>query len=267
MFRKLFNSLFSPVAIVLSATIALPSFATIVEFETSHGKFKINLHDETTPKTVENFLSYVNDGSYNDTIVHRNALTQTGENFVIQGGGFRFEGALPPVGIETRPTIVNEPLYSNVVGTIAMAKGSNANSATSQWFINLKDNSFLDSNAKGAFTAFGEVIADDMTTIEAIAATPRCDLGVPFNEIPMPNYVCTDGGAGTENFVTIISVTISDSSVTSASSLTPVMNTSLTSTPTPTTPTKSSSGGGSMTWLMLSLLSLFSISRKFIKKS
>ncbi|NQZ81788.1 MAG: peptidylprolyl isomerase [Colwellia sp.] len=263
MFRKLLNSLTTPAAIVLSAAITFPSFATIVEFETSHGNFKINLHDETTPVTVTNFLSYVNEGSYNATIVHRNAYTQTGENFVIQGGGFRFDGDL--VAIETSPAIMNEPLYSNVVGTIAMAKGSNVNSATSQWFISLKDNSFLDSTANGAFTVFGEVVEDGMTTIAAIAATPRCNLGGAFNEIPMPNYVCTDGGAGAENFVKIISVTISDSTINSATSLSPVMNTQLSqdNPPLGNDVIKSSSdGGGSFTWLMLSLFGMLSLFRK-----
>jgi cyclophilin family peptidyl-prolyl cis-trans isomerase len=264
MFRKLLNSIVSSVAIVLSTVIALPSFATIVEFETSLGNFKVNLHDETTPKTVANFLEYVNDGTYNNTIVHRSV-----DNFVIQGGGFSNDGTLSPKSIEVKPTIINEPIYSNVIATIAMAKTQgNINSATSQWFINLRDNANsldpIDIYGGGAYAVFGEVVSGDMTTIAAIAATPKCNLGGAFTDIPMPNYICTNGGAGAENFVTIISVTISDSTVTSASSLNPVMNT-LFEEPKPATPTDnktSSGGGGSTSWFMLALLGVLSVYRK-----
>src|SRR5690606_25761942 len=93
--------------------------------------------DKHTPKTVENFLAYVNAGAYTDSIIHRSV-----PGFVVQGGGFEFTGALPPVVITQKPAVINEPLFSNVRGTIAMAKvGNDPNSATNQWFINLDNNS------------------------------------------------------------------------------------------------------------------------------
>ena len=133
------------------------SFATVVEFTTSQGNFKVNLHDETTPETVANFLKYINDGDYNNTVVHRVV-----PDFVMQAGGFEFTGGFPLTPIATDSAIINEPVFSNVRGTIAMAKvANNENSATSQWFVNLSDNSGgtaeLDTQ-NGGFTVFGEVI-------------------------------------------------------------------------------------------------------------
>jgi peptidyl-prolyl cis-trans isomerase A (cyclophilin A) len=245
-------------------TLSLVGFnaqATIVEFKTSHGDFKVNLHDETTPNTVENFLNYVNSGSYNDTIIHR-----TVDDFIVQGGGAKFEGTLPPVWIDVEDAIVNEPIFSNVKATIAMAKqGGDVNSATSQWFINLENNSTsgaqLDTQ-NGGFTVFGEVVEDGMDVVNLIAAVERCNTGYSgFQELPMPDYAeqCSDASAvpGIENFVTIYQIDIYDSTVSTDSSLNSVKNTSLTdNTDTPTG--SSGSGGGSIGWYFLLLIGLFS---------
>jgi len=125
----------SPLILTLGLA-AFSSQATIVEFQTSQGNFKVNLHDETTPKTVENFLKYVTDGDYNETVFHRSV-----SNFVIQAGGYSLNDDLELAGIDIDDPVINEPVYSNVRGTIAMAKRSgDINSATSQWFFNLNDN-------------------------------------------------------------------------------------------------------------------------------
>ena len=150
-------STFSKATITALMIASTSASATIVEFTTSHGNFTVNLHDETTPITVSNFLKYINDGDYDNTVVHRVV-----PDFVMQAGGFEFTGTFPLTAIATDSTIQNEPVYSNVRGTIAMAKvGGNENSATSQWFVNLSDNSAggpqLDSQ-NGGFTVFGEVI-------------------------------------------------------------------------------------------------------------
>lgn len=245
------------------AFTSMSASATIVEFTTSHGNFKVNLHDETTPVTVTNFLKYVNDGDYNNTVVHRVV-----SDFVMQAGGFKYEGSRSLSAIPTDSAIQNEPVYSNVRGTIAMAKVSgNEHSATSQWFINLSDNSggsaALDVQ-NGGFTVFGEVI-EGMVNVEAISGLPLC------SSVPMPNFTaeqCADTSfvPGADNFVTIISVDITDPTVNTADSLTAVKNTSLPTTP-PTTPEppKSSSGGGSMAWFGLIFTALISI-RRFLKK-
>ncbi|MDB9541064.1 peptidylprolyl isomerase [Anabaenopsis arnoldii] len=138
-----------------------------------NGVIKVVLFDQEglgAPKTVQNFQNYVNSGSYENTIIHR-----SNPNFVIQGGGFTVDNL--NLGIVTTNTPVeNEfsPQRSNVRGTIAMAKlGNNPNSATSQWFFNLEDNSSNLNNQNGGFTVFGQVSSsNDLNTIDAIAAVP-----------------------------------------------------------------------------------------------
>ena len=258
MTKNIFNNILTPVLCTLSL-MSISAQATIVEFQTSHGNFKVNLHDETTPKTVENFLNYVNSGSYNDTIIHR-----TVDDFIIQGGGAKFEGTLPPAWIDVEDSIINEPVYSNVKATIAMAKqGGAVNSATSQWFINVENNSTtgaqLDTQ-NGGFTVFGEVIEDGMDVVNLIAQVERCDTGYSgFQELPMPDYAeqCADTNAvpGIENFVTIYQVVIFDATVSTDSGLSSIKNTSLdsdTGSPVDT----SSSGGGSLMWYTLAFLGL-----------
>ncbi len=256
-------STLSKTSIAVLAFASVSVSATIVEFTTSHGNFKVNLHDETTPETVKNFLKYVTDEDYNNTVVHRVV-----KDFVVQAGGFEFTGALPLEAIPTDSTTPNEPIYSNVRGTIAMAKvAGNENSATSQWFVNLSDNSGGDpklDTQNGGFTVFGEII-EGLDNIDAIAALPLC------GSTPMPGLTtgqCSDNSfvPGADNFVTIESAVISDSTVNSADSLTPVKNTSLPVTPPVTPePPKSSSGGGSIAWFGLAFTALISI-RRFLKK-
>jgi peptidyl-prolyl cis-trans isomerase A (cyclophilin A) len=255
-------STLSKIAIASLIIASASTSATVVEFTTSQGSskssFKVNLHDETTPETVANFLKYVNDGDYNNTVVHR-----VEPGFVMQAGGFAFTGTLPLSPIATDSTIKNEPVYSNVRGTIAMAKVSgNENSATSQWFVNLSNNSAgsaaLDTQ-NGGFTVFGEVIAG-MENIDIIAGIPRC------NSAPMPDYSadnCANNFVpGVENFVTIESVIISDATVNTAGNLAAIKNTSQTIDPEPT-PTNSSSGGGSITLLSLLFTGLITLARRF----
>ncbi|MDG1751878.1 MAG: peptidylprolyl isomerase [Thalassotalea sp.] len=256
------RKLITPALCALSL-VGFTTQATIVEFQTSHGDFKVNLHDETTPITVENFLKYVTEGRYDNTIVHR-----TVDDFVIQGGGAKFEGTLPPTWIDADPSITNEPIYSNVTATISMAKGANINSATSQWFINTKNNaSSLDPYNRGGFTAFGEVIEDGMTVVNAIAEVERCNTGYQgFTELPMPDYTeqCADTSAvpGEENFVTIYSVTIFDSTVSTDGSLASVKNTLYSEPVTGEPDSGSGSGGGSMAWYSLFLIGLISTFRR-----
>lgn len=241
-------------ALSLTALFSWSSQATIVEFETSHGNFKVNLHDKTTPKTVENFLKYVTDGDYNNTVVHRLI-----PNFIMQGGGYSFEGSLPLTPIPTDSSVINEPVYSSVKGTIAMAKkASGPNSATSQWFINYKDNSANLDVQNGGFTVFGEVI-EGMENIDQMALLPIC------KDIPMPEFTnkkCADSNfvPGVENFVTIYSVTISDDTAITDANLASVKNTLINKEKT------SSDSGGSLSIIALFALSLFGFRRK-IKSS
>lgn len=175
----------------------------VVSMNTNFGSIVLELFPEETPITVDNFLNYVNGttqngGSYDSTFFHRSAKNSSGEDFVIQAGGFATPSEiftdvsqfLPR--IVTDPEITNEPGISNLRGTVAMAKlGGDPNSATSQFFINLNDdNTFLDDPANNEFTVFAQVLG--MTTADEIADLPRRDVRDPedndtsaFNEVPI----------------------------------------------------------------------------------
>lgn len=134
--------------------------ATLATIEMSIGSIELELYDEDKPVTVSNFIKYAQSGRYQNSFVHRWVT-----NFVFQGGGFFVTNtASGPliVDIPTDPPIVNEysvgDTFSNQYGTIAMARSQATNSATSQWFINVSDNSFLDFD-KGGFTVFGRVFS------------------------------------------------------------------------------------------------------------
>lgn len=191
---------------------------TIVQFRTAIGEVEVELYDDEKPITTTNFLRYVVDGAYTNTFMHRAV-----RNFVLQGGGFgvtnlgRTNEAI--VSIETRNPITNEfnvgPFRSNVRGTIAMAKGSSPDSANSQFFFNLTNNSVaLDSPANsGGFTVFGRVIGSE-TTLDAWNAfqplfTNNPPPGVtnlivnlsggnpfsPFREVPLYNLATATNGS------------------------------------------------------------------------
>ncbi|MFC1693158.1 peptidylprolyl isomerase [Candidatus Latescibacterota bacterium] len=138
----------------------------VIIMETSMGTLEITLDNEKAPVTVKNFLSYVNDGFYDNTIFHRVI-----PGFMIQGGGFNANFSEK----NTNPSIQNEATNGllNKRGTIAMARTDVINSATSQFFINLKDNDFLNhqnTSARGyGYAVFGEVTSG-MDVVDKIAA-------------------------------------------------------------------------------------------------
>jgi peptidyl-prolyl cis-trans isomerase B (cyclophilin B) len=146
---------------------------TTVTLETSHGNIEIELDADKAPVTVENFLSYVRDGFYDGTIFHRVI-----PNFMIQGGGFNDQM------IQKMP---NDPIkneagnkLSNDRGTIAMARTSDPHSATAQFFINHKDNHFLNFSAPTGqgwgYCVFGKV-TNGMDVVDAIAAVKTANSG------------------------------------------------------------------------------------------
>jgi cyclophilin family peptidyl-prolyl cis-trans isomerase len=137
---------------------------TLAQFRTVFGDVEVELYDQDKPVTVQNFIRYVQSGRYQDEFVHRLV-----PGFVAQGGGFtvtnRGTTNWAIVSVPTYPTITNEfavgRRFSNIYGTIAMAKaGGNTNSASSQWFINLANNSFLDAaDTNDLFVVFGHVVS------------------------------------------------------------------------------------------------------------
>lgn len=154
-----------------------------VRLNTSLGDIDLLLFPESDPITVENFLSYVRKGAYNNSVIHRSVPA-----FIIQSGGYNFTAGQFRT-IPTDPPIQNEFRTSNTRGTIAMAKlGGNINSATSQWFFNLADNSSNLNIQNGGFTVFGRVLAG-LQIIDQIAAVPiyRLNSGA-LTDTPLLNY-------------------------------------------------------------------------------
>jgi cyclophilin family peptidyl-prolyl cis-trans isomerase len=171
--------------IFFAATLFFSSnaLATNVVLETVLGDIEIELFDDETPQTVANFLNYVRDDDFDDTFFHRSI-----DNFVIQGGGFKFIDG-EAVAVPTDPPVPNEPGISNVRGTIAMAKLSgDPDSATSGWFINLVDNSANLDAQNGGFTVFGQVVGNGMEVVDAIAALRQWNAGGSFTDLPLIEY-------------------------------------------------------------------------------
>ncbi|MCH8073133.1 MAG: peptidylprolyl isomerase [Proteobacteria bacterium] len=245
-------------AALISSSAISPgiSNATIVEFQTVMGNFEVNLYDNATPATVANFLGYVNNGAYTNSVYHRSL-----PGFVVQGGGFTFDMTVPLNSIPTNPPVTNEPEFSNVRGTIAMAKQANdPNSATNQWFINLADNSTGLDDQNGGFTAFGEVVGSGMDVIDAIAALPTYDFGAPTGDLPLRNYTANDFANNvpldSTHLVIVNAIVISDSTVDSAAGLNPPLNTANTGGGAPPPPPTASGGGGGGSFGIFGLLAL-----------
>jgi peptidyl-prolyl cis-trans isomerase A (cyclophilin A) len=168
-FKHLF--LLSAAAVTPGALAADPQ----VDVKTSAGNIRLELYPAKAPKTVENFLQYVRDGHYNGTIFHRVI-----PGFMIQGGGMTSTMAQkptrPPVPIESKNGLKND------LGTLAMARTSDPNSATAQFFINVKNNDFLNYPGQDGhgYTVFGKVV-DGMDVVNKIVSVPTGNQGMHQN--------------------------------------------------------------------------------------
>lgn len=150
-----------------------------VNFETNYGNFALELYPDKAPKTVANFLQYVRENFYQGTTFHR-----TIQNFMIQGGGFtadmKEKTTHKPIINESRNGLTNE------VGTIAMARTDDPNSATSQFFINVANNIPLNYQGEDdesiGYCVFGKVISG-MNVVDKISKLPTKNVG-PFADVP-----------------------------------------------------------------------------------
>jgi len=173
---------------VLSAAAVVPAGALAadpqVDIRTNVGSIRVELYPAKAPKTVENFLKYAKDGHYNGTVFHRVI-----DGFMIQGGGFEPSYKQKP----TRSAIANEAQagvkggLKNEVGTLAMARTSDPNSATAQFFINVGENSFLnwgDPRSDGhGYAVFGKVV-DGLDVVMKIAKSPTGPGGPFQRDVP-----------------------------------------------------------------------------------
>lgn len=174
-------------AMVLSTALcaALPAWAQKVRLATSMGDIVIDVDAQKAPKSAANFVEYVKDKHYDGTVFHRVI-----DNFMIQAGGMT-------AAMVEKPTRAPIPLESrnglrNTRGTVAMARTMDPNSATSQFFINVGDNAFLDqSNARdgNGYAVFGKVV-EGLEVVDKIKAVPTGNKG-PHQNVPLQPVVIT----------------------------------------------------------------------------
>ncbi|MDI1261491.1 peptidylprolyl isomerase [Aquabacterium sp.] len=170
-------------AAALSAVAMGSALAQTVKLSTSEGDIVVQLDAAKAPKTVENFVQYVKSGHYNGTVFHRVIKT-----FMIQGGGMtpdmKEKTTRAPIPLESRNGL------SNVRGTLAMARTSIPDSATAQFFINVKDNNFLDSAQSpdgNGYAVFGKVV-QGMDVVDKIRMVETGQKG-PHGDVPLKPIV------------------------------------------------------------------------------
>jgi peptidyl-prolyl cis-trans isomerase A (cyclophilin A) len=201
-------------ALAMSLCYQVSALAIVVRFTTSVGNVDVRLYNSLTPLSVTNFMNYVTTNRYNDTFIHRVPQLPGGgtSHFVVQGGGFKLNNSIfAAAGITTDPPIGNEFHISNLRGTLAFAK--NDLGATSQWFFNIGNNSFLDATN---FTVFGRVLGTGMTVVDSIdnlgtvnAAVAQNSPGEDFDEIPVKNVqTVLNQGDITNNDAIMVNVTV-----------------------------------------------------------
>jgi peptidyl-prolyl cis-trans isomerase A (cyclophilin A) len=161
-----------------SVAFAAPALAQKVRLETSAGNIVIELDAAKAPNSVDNFVKYVQAGHYNGTVFHRVI-----SNFMIQGGGMtadlKEKPTRPPIALESKNGLTNQR------GTVAMARTNDPNSATAQFFINVKDNDFLNqaqSRDGNGYAVFGKVV-DGMDVVDKIRAVPTGPGDVPLTPV------------------------------------------------------------------------------------
>jgi peptidyl-prolyl cis-trans isomerase B (cyclophilin B) len=167
----------------------------MITLHTNHGDIALELDFEKAPISAANFLAYARDGFFTGTVFHRVI-----NDFMIQGGGFDADMNQKP----TKPPIANEADngLKNDFGTVAMARTNDPNSATAQFFINIKDNNFLNHTAKNpqgwGYAVFGKVV-DGMDTITAIKTVATGNHGghgdVPVESVIIENVTISDAYA------------------------------------------------------------------------
>jgi peptidyl-prolyl cis-trans isomerase A (cyclophilin A) len=178
--RRTLTRLAAGAATAAALLAALPAHAADprVKFVTNDGDFVIELYPDKAPKTVENFLQYINDKHYDGTIFHRVI-----DGFMIQGGGFTADmvqkPTRPPIPLEADNGLKND-LY-----TVAMARTNDPNSATAQFFINVKNNDMLNApNPDGhGYAVFGKVVSGT-ETVDKIKAVPTGNRGI-YQNVPL----------------------------------------------------------------------------------
>ncbi|MDA1203293.1 MAG: peptidylprolyl isomerase [Verrucomicrobia bacterium] len=169
---------------LLFNTIPVCAGPPVARFHSVLGNFDVLLDPVAAPRSVENFSAYANRGAYDASVIHRSTTYNPLDIQIVQGGGFALvSNTLSP--IPSDPPILLEAGRANALGTLAMARTSAPDSATSQWFFNVSGNPVLDFN----YAVFGSVLGAGQNVIEAIGAVPVYDasiaLGPVYGQLPL----------------------------------------------------------------------------------
>ena len=161
-------------------TFPVSAASPVAQFESVLGDFDVVLDPIVAPRSVDNFSAYANRGAYDASIIHRSTTYNSIDIQIVQGGGFQLVTTnlfrVPP-----DPSIPLEARLANTRGTLAMARGNESDSATSQWYFNVSDNPGLDFN----YAVFGRVLGTGISVVDAIGAVDVYDFGSIFAELPL----------------------------------------------------------------------------------
>lgn len=158
----------------------------LVQFDTVLGRFNVELRNDAAPRHVANFMAYVQAGSYNNTFIHRAASFTNGPVSILQGGGFVYALPFQVAPVTRLAPVALEYNLPNARGTLSAARTGDPNSATSEWFFNVQDNTAgLGPTNAGGYSVFGRVIGTGMTIVDAMAAVPRFNAGSGLTELPL----------------------------------------------------------------------------------
>lgn len=215
----------APATVSLTSYFADPDVAVAARLATDYGNLDFAFFPESAPLTVANFMGYVARGDYNNTFFHRSVT-----DFIIQGGGLRADDTASKVPAQA--AVVNEPVISNTRGTVAMAKlGSNPNSATNQFFVNVADNSANLNNQNSGFTVFARVTGNGMAVADEIEERPKGRYAAIDITLQTETPVRTESAPATYNpaaMVRVLSATpLSPLSYTATSDSPAIVSTSL----------------------------------------
>jgi cyclophilin family peptidyl-prolyl cis-trans isomerase len=177
----------------------------LVQFDTVFGQFNVELRTDAAPRHVANFMAYVQAERYTNTFIHRGASFTNGPVSILQGGGFQYALPFQVAPITKLPPVALEYNLPNARGTLSAARTGDPNSATSEWFFNVQDNSAgLGPTNAGGYSVFGRVIGTGMTVVDAMAVVPRFNAGGGLTELPLRNV--TGASFDQTNLVAINSV-------------------------------------------------------------
>jgi cyclophilin family peptidyl-prolyl cis-trans isomerase len=187
----------------LRAHFGLPGISgPIVQFDTVVGRAYVELQPAAAPRHVSNFLAYVDANAYSNTFIHRAAALEGTGVSIIQGGGYITTSGSNVADVPKRAPVALEYGLPNARGTLAAARTSDINSATSEWYFNVKDNStILGPSNGGGYSVFGRVIGNGMTVIDAIAGLQRVNAGSVFTDLPVRSV--PSGSITSSNLVVI----------------------------------------------------------------